>query len=108
VTFTRAPFRHWADAFFFLLDEVVRAVVATPRFLKPPEFLEGGVVIVGVASVMANVMASSTAVLGSVAKVWYHQEFRLGLVFLLRCHPTAGLLWHLPITSIPTTSFKIP
>jgi hypothetical protein len=44
---TRAPLRHWAATFFFLLEDVVaRAVVATPRFLEPPE-LEGGVARIG-------------------------------------------------------------
>jgi hypothetical protein len=45
VTFTQAPLQHWAaTTFFFLVKDVdAQAVVATPRFLEPPE-LEGGVV----------------------------------------------------------------
>lgn len=64
MTLTWVPFRHWAAAFFFLLEDVARAVVvATPRLLEPPE-LEGNVVVmIGAASGAGGPVAGASSIL---------------------------------------------
>ncbi len=64
---TRA-FSTLGSGLFFLLEDVARAVMATPHFLERPE-LEGGVVVtIGVASGAGGLVAGASSILALMAE----------------------------------------
>jgi hypothetical protein len=88
---TRAPFRHWAAAFLFLVDEVARAVVATAHFVLEPPELEGGVVIGGVViGVVASVILSSSP---AAMMAQRHKESKDSVSSLLPASPITAMRW---------------